>query len=202
MYPAVACMTAVWLAKAQRMKWEDILVKITWALPSPAVLSPLPVFPGSTNPWYRTGFLAIVLLALITRGGVHGREAISLVMLVCISLSAIMMVYYPFEKPYKDYLSFARQALVAAGNHEITILAPDEVFEGVLPMVSGKYYKEVATPEDIKEAGVYIWPDRGNTILGDLQQHAKVEMLLERQLDHQGHKFARLAYVIPSHIGP
>jgi hypothetical protein len=199
MYPAAACMTAVWLEKARSAKWEDILVWITWGLAIVGCFTPFAgIFLGLPALGIGMGILAVSGLVIIVRGGVKEREAISLIMIVCIALSAIMIVYYPYEKPRKDYLSFARQALGVAGKREITILTLDETLEGVLPMITGKVFQEVAAPSDIRTDGVFIWADQRDQILKELTRHAKVEILFERQMDHQGHKISRLAHIIPT----
>ena len=87
LYPAVASMTAVWLNKAQRVKWEDILVKITWGIAVLGSFAPFVwIFLGQPVLGLVMGILAVFGLIIITRGGVKGREAVSLAMVVCIAL--------------------------------------------------------------------------------------------------------------------
>ncbi len=203
MFPAIASMIAVWLGKSPRMKWENILVKITWGIAIVGSIVPFAgIFLGQPILGISMGILAVSGLAALTRGKVKEREAVSLVLVVCLALSAVTMIYYPYEKPRKDYLSFSRQALVVAGNKEIVVLAPDEILEGVLPMITGKVCKVVNSPSDINKEGIYIWADRRDQVLKELiRQHAKVEILYERQVDHFGNKTARLAHIVPKTNG-
>ena len=111
-----------------------------------------------------------------------------------------MTVYYPYEKPRKDYLDFSKQALAAVGNKELVILAPDETVEGALPMVTGKTYKEVKSPSDIRDEGIYIWEDnKHDWVLNGLnRQHARMEMLFQITTDHTRHRTIRIAHIFPS----
>jgi 4-amino-4-deoxy-L-arabinose transferase-like glycosyltransferase len=195
LYPAAACMTAIWLEKASRMKWEDIPVKITWAVSIAGCFAPFAgIFLGMPALGAAAGAFAVSSLVLITRGGVKQRESVSLVMIVCIAVCSCAMVYFHYMKPSKDYLGFTHQALAMAGNREITLLDPDESLEGVFPLVTGKIYKEVASPSDIRDGGIYLWADRNDNIMEELNKQFMVEVLFEKKL---GQKTARLASIIP-----
>ena len=199
LYPAVACMMASWLANASRVKWEDILVKITWAVAIVGCFAPFAgIFLGVPILGVVMGVISVGSLVLITRGGVKQREAISLVMIICIAMSACSTVYYQYMKPTKDYLGFSLQALAVAGEREITLLAPEEILKGVFPMITGKTFKVVVSPSDIRDPGVYFWADKENRVMNALtQQQTKVEVLLEKEMDHEGREVARLALLRP-----
>jgi 4-amino-4-deoxy-L-arabinose transferase-like glycosyltransferase len=202
LYPAGACMMAVWLEKARRLKWEDLLVKTTWAVSIAACFAPFAgIFLGLPVLGSCMGLLSVGSLVLVTRRGVKQREAISLVLVTCIALFSLETVYYQYMKPNKDFLDFTQRAVVAAGDKEITMISPPETLRGVLSLVTGKINKVVHSPSDLKSEGVYIWDDKDNRILNVLKKQFKVEMLLEKKLDNKGAKTTRIAYIIPISAG-
>ena len=117
-------------------------------------------------------------------------------MVICLSLSAAMTVYYSVMKEKRDYLGFTREALNKAGGSEIIVLAPDEIFEGTLPMITGRTCRWVERPVDIRQEGHYIWADKNDIFIREAEQNAKVEMVLEKKI---GSKSARLALIKPIH---
>ena len=203
LYPAAACMMANWLAKASRRKWEDVFVKITWAVAAAGCLAPFAgIFLGVPVLGAAMGVISVVSLVLITRGKVKQREAVSLVMAVCIAVCACSAVYFPYVKPTKDYLGLSRQALAAAGDREITLLAPEEILKGVFPMITGKTFKVAVSPADIRDQGVYFWADKSNRVMNALtKRQATVDMLLEKEMDRKGREVARLARIAPYAAG-
>jgi len=195
LYPAAACMMANWLEKAHRMKWEDILVKITWAASIAGCLAPFAgIYLGEPMLGIGMGVLAVFSLVLITRGGVKQREAVSLVMTVCIAMCACTFVYFQYMKPNKDYLGFARQVLAVAGDRQIILLNPDESLKGVFPMVTGKTYEVVAYPSDILREGLYLWSDWSGSTMNQLNKQYKVKVLIKKKL---GREMAQLAFIVP-----
>jgi hypothetical protein len=176
-----------------------MLVKVTWAAAIVGCLAPfVGIFLGAPVLGVAMGVISVGSLVLITRGGVKQPEAVSLVMVVCIAVSTCSTVYYHYMKPTKDYLGFSRQALAVAGEREITLLAPEEILKGVFPMITGKTFKVVVSPLDIRDQGVYFWADKGSRVMNALtQQQAKVEVLLEKEMDHKGREVARLALITP-----
>jgi len=101
-------------------------------------------------------------------------------------------------KPTKDYLGISRQALAVAGDREITLLAPEEILKGVFPMITGKTFKVAISPADIRDQGVYFWADKSNRVMNALtKRQVKVDMLLEKEMDHKGREVARLAFITP-----
>jgi 4-amino-4-deoxy-L-arabinose transferase-like glycosyltransferase len=199
LYPAVACMMASWLVKSSRLKWEDMLVKVTWAVAIVCCFAPFAgIFLGVPVLGVTMGVISVGSLVLLARGGVKQCEAVSLVLVVCIAVSACSTVYFQYMKPTKDYLGFSLQALAVAGEREITLLAPEEILKGVFPMITGKTFKVVVSPLDIRDRGVYFWADKENRIMNSLtQQQVKVDVLLEKEMDHKGREVARLALITP-----
>jgi hypothetical protein len=63
-------------------------------------------------------------------------------------------------------------------------------------MITGRKYKWVARPADIRQEGLYIWADKNDLFVREIEQIAKVEMVLEKKI---GNKSARLALIKPIH---
>jgi hypothetical protein len=200
LYPAAACMTANWLENTRRMKWEDVLLKIFWAVIIAGCLAPLAgIFLGMPVLGVSMFLLSIVTCALITQGNMKDHKGISLVIATCIVMCSCTIVYFPYMMPKKDYLSFARQAVTVAGKNEIIILYPDETLEGVFPVVTGRRMKELSSPSDIRNEGVYLWAEKEDTSIKALTLHFKVDVLLE---DKIGDKTFRIARIVPGKARP
>jgi hypothetical protein len=188
-------MTALWLARAGKLKWEELIVKATWGITMLVALVPfVGIFFGRPALGIILGFLSVVSLYLVSRW--RAGDALGLVMVMCISLSAATTVYYGVMKEKRDYLGFTREALQKAEESEIIVLAPDEIFEGTLPMITGRTYRVVERPTDIRQEGLYIWADKKDMIIREVEQVAKVEMVLEKKI---GNKSTRLALIKPIH---
>jgi 4-amino-4-deoxy-L-arabinose transferase-like glycosyltransferase len=198
LYPAVACMIADWLGKATRLKWEDVLVKITWAIIAAGCLAPFAgIFLGVPVLGTVMGLIALGSLIFITRGGVKQREAVSLVMAGCIAMFASTSVYYQYLKPERDFLDFTRKAVAAAGSNDIILLAPEEILRGVVSMTTGKIHKVAASPSEIKDKGWYIWTERGDKMLKILNRQFKVRLIYEKTMNKRHHEMARIAFIEP-----
>jgi 4-amino-4-deoxy-L-arabinose transferase-like glycosyltransferase len=195
LYPACACMTASWLSRAGKLRWEELIVRATWGIAVLVAFVPfVGIFFGRPVLGIILGFLSLVSLYLVSRW--RARDALGLVMVICLSLSAATTVYYSVMKEKKDYLGFTREALHEAKGSEIIVLAPDEIFEGTLPMITGRTYKCVERPADIRQEGLYLWADQNDIFIREVEQVAKVEMVLEKKI---GNKSARLALIKPIH---
>jgi hypothetical protein len=195
LYPACACMTAVWLSRAGKLRWEELIVKVMWGITVFGAFFPfVGIFLGRPVLGVILGCLSVVSSYLLW--GRRARDALGLVIVICISLSAGTTLYYSAMKEKRDYLGFTRGALERAGGSEIILLAPDEIFEGTLPMITGRTYKWVARPSDIRQEGLYIWADKNDVFIREVEQIAKVKMVLEKKI---GNRFARLALVQPIH---
>ena len=196
LFPAAACMTACWLTQASRVKWENILVKITWGFAVAACIAPFAgIFFGMPVLGVCMGVVAVSGLMIFTGRRMKQNEAVSLVAVSCIALSAVTMVYYPYAKQDRDYLQFTKQALAVAGNKDVTILS-DESLEGVFAMVTGKNVNEVSSPSDIKSNGVYVWADKDDKVMNSLKRQAKVQILFEKKMNFSGRKTARVASIV------
>jgi hypothetical protein len=97
-------------------------------------------------------------------------------------------------KEKRDYLGFSREALQKAGGSEIIVLAREEIFEGTLPLLTGRTYRRVERLTDIRQEGLYIWADKNDIITGEVERIAKVEMVLEKKI---GTRSGRLAFIRP-----
>jgi 4-amino-4-deoxy-L-arabinose transferase-like glycosyltransferase len=195
LFPACACITALWLSRAGKSKREDLIEKGTWGI---AVLVGFVPFVGIffARPVLGIilGFLSLLSFYLVSRW--RARDALGLVMVMCLSLSASTTVYFSVMKEQRDYLGFTKEALSMAKGSEIMVLAPDEIFEGTLPMITGRTYKCVARPADIRQEGLYIWAGKKDMFIREVEQIARVEMVLEKKI---GNKCARLALIKPIH---
>jgi 4-amino-4-deoxy-L-arabinose transferase-like glycosyltransferase len=193
LFPACACMTASWLSRAGKLRWEEFIVKGIWGIAVLVAFSPfVGIFFGRPVLGVILGLLSLVSLSIILNW--RPRDAIGLVMVMCISLSAATTLYYSAMKEKRDYLGFTREALQEAKGSEITVLAPDEIFEGVLPLITGRTYKWVGRPVDIRQEGLYIWADKNDIFIREAEQIGKVEVVLEKKI---GDRSARLALIKP-----
>jgi 4-amino-4-deoxy-L-arabinose transferase-like glycosyltransferase len=193
LYPACACMTAAWLSRAGKLRWEELVVKATWGIAVFLAFVPfVGIFLGRPVLGVILGLLSLASLYILLKW--RARDALGLVMVMCISLSAATAVYYSVMKEKRDYLGFTREALREAKGSEIIVLAPDEIFEGTLPMITGRTYKCVKRPADIRQKGLYIWADKNKTFIREVEEIAKVEIVLEKKI---GARSVKLALIKP-----
>ncbi len=193
LFPACACMTASWLSCAGKLKWEELLLNAIWGIALLLTFAPLlGIFVGRPVLGVILGLLSFASIYKITQW--RGRDIIRLVMGVCLSLSTATALYYNVNKEKRDYLGFTREALHQAMGSEIIILMPDEIFEGTLPMITGKTYRVLGTHADIREDGLYIWADKHDKGIQEAKRIGKVDMLLEKNI---GERNARLAFIKP-----
>jgi 4-amino-4-deoxy-L-arabinose transferase-like glycosyltransferase len=193
LFPACACMTALWLSRADKLRWEELIVRVIWGIAVLLAFTPfVGIFFGRPVLGVILGLLSLVSLSIIVNW--RARGAIGLVMVMCISLSAAMTVYYSSMREKRDYLGFTRETLSMAKGSEIMVLGPDEIFEGTLPLITGRALKWVGRPRDIREEGLYIWADKDDIFIRNVEQVANVEIVLEKKL---GIRHARLAFVTP-----
>jgi hypothetical protein len=191
LFPACACMTASWLSRAGKLRREELIVRGIWGIAVLVAFSPfVGIFLGRPVLGVILGLLSLASLYRILNW--RARDAIGLVMVMCISLSAAMTVYYSAMKEKRDYLGFTREALSTAKGSEIMVLAPDETFEGTLPMITGGTYRYAEKRANIKQEGLYIWADKDDIFIRKVEQVANVEIVLEKKL---GIRHARLAFV-------
>jgi hypothetical protein len=195
LFPACACMTALWLSRVGKLKWEELVVKATWGIAVLMAFVPfVGIFFGRPLLGVILGLLSLASLYILLNW--RARDALGLVMVICLSLSAATTLYYSAMKEKRDYLEFTRNALHKARGSEIIVLAQQEIFEGTLPMITGRTYKWVARPADIRQEGLYIWADKSDILMREIEQNAKVEIVLEKKI---GNRSARLALIKPVH---
>jgi 4-amino-4-deoxy-L-arabinose transferase-like glycosyltransferase len=197
LYPAAACMIGLYLHEAIiKARWEDILIKITWGIVIAGVLAPWAgIILGLPILGIGMGILALGGLVIIAREPALRRSGLALSLSMCMVLSAGMTVYFVYRQPLEDYLPFTRAALKTAGKENIIVLSPDEIFEGLQPMLTGKTCATVSRPEDVKVEGLYIWADKHDEILHGMNRKGRVEVLVEQKI---GSKQARFARIVPA----
>ena len=196
LYPAAACMVGYYLHEGIQARWEDIFLKITWGVVFAGALAPWAgIFLGLPILGIAMGITALGGMVIILKDPALRTSGLNLSLSMCVALCACMTVYFAYLQPKEDYLPFTREVLKMAGTDEIIVLSPDEIFEGLLPMLTGKTYAFVSQPEEILSTGVYIWADKRDEILRKAEQKGlAVEILLEKKI---GNKQARLARIAP-----
>jgi hypothetical protein len=189
-------MTATWLSRASFAKWEGVLVRTTWGLAALGCFLPLAgIYLGMPVLGLSTGILAMSILAMISMVGEKRMEALCLVLVMCAGLGACTTVYFSYMKPQEDYLEMARQVVARAEGQEIIILAGNETLEGVLPLITGRKYVTMDSPDQVKYPGLYVWLDKDERIMKSLTNHADIQILYSRKLDLWGRKSLSLARV-------
>jgi 4-amino-4-deoxy-L-arabinose transferase-like glycosyltransferase len=193
LFPACACMTASWLSRAGKVKWEELILNAIWGIALLLAFAPLlGIFFGRPVLGVILGFLSFAGIYKITQW--RGRDVVRLVMVMCVTLSIAMTLYYNVKKEKRDYLGFTREAVRQAAGSEIVILMPDEIFEGTLPMITGKTYTVLGIRENIRGNGLYLWADKHNQGIQEMKKIGKVDIVLEKKI---GERYARLAFIKP-----
>lgn len=196
LYPVAACMIGLYLHEGIKARWEDILIKITWGIVIAGTLAPWAgIFFGLPLIGTAMGVVSLIGMILIAREQALRQSGLNLSLSMVVALCACMCVYFAYLQPQEDYLPFSRAAVKKAGMAEIIVLSPDEIFEGVLPMLTGKTYATVSQPAEIKSPGLYIWADKHDKILHGVRRKARtLDIVLEQKI---GGKQARLAHITP-----
>jgi 4-amino-4-deoxy-L-arabinose transferase-like glycosyltransferase len=193
LFPACACMTASWLSRAGKLRWEELILNAIWGIALLLAFAPLlGIFFGRPGLGVILGLLSLASTYKITQW--RRRDMLRLVMVVCLSLSAATALYYNVNKEKRDYLGFTREALHRATGSEIIILRPDEIFEGTLFMITGRKHRVLGTHADISEDGLYLWADKHDQGIQEAKKMGKVNIMLEKKL---GERYARLAFIMP-----
>jgi len=193
LFPACACIAASWLSRAGKVKWEELILNAVWGIALLFAFAPLlGLFSGRPVLGVILGFLSFAGIYKITQW--KGRDVIRLVMVVCLTLSSATTLYYNVKKEKRDYLGFTREALHQAMGSEIIILMPDEIFEGTLPMITGKTYMVLGIREKIRANGLYLWADKHDQGIQEMKKIGKVDIVLEKKI---GERYARLAFIKP-----
>lgn len=195
--PACALLITTWLTEPVKAAWERIIIRITWGLALAGALAPLAgIFLGLPAMGIVTGILSIGALTLIDRDRGLRRTSLALALSLAIAMSASMFVYYQYRQPAEDYLPITKQALALAGKNEIRLLADDEIFEGVLPMLTGRTYENIPAADMIRVSGYYVWADdKHDRMINQLRQKHHFDLLLEKPIGHN--RTIRMAYINP-----
>ena len=189
-------MIGLYLYEGIKVRGEDIINKITWGIVLVGAAAPWSgIFLGLPDIGIGMGIVALAGLIVINRDPALRLYGLNLSLSMCVALCACMTVYFAYLQPKENYLPFTRAALKTAGKQDIIVLSPDEIFEGLLPMQTGKTYATVSQPRDIKCEGLYIWADRHDEIFKAAQEMSRVNVLLEQKI---GSKQARLAHIVPT----
>jgi hypothetical protein len=196
--PACALMIAEWLQTARKAKWEDIIMKFMWALIIIASVVPFAgIFLGVPVLGAVMGIISIGLLIIIEKDKTIRRTSLAFALSLCIAMGSVMSVYYKYWQPREDYIPLTKQALALAGNNQVRMIADDEIFEGIVPMLTGKNCENIDSAEHIRIPGYYIWSDdKHDNTLKQLKSLNNYKLLYDKPIGHN--KKVRLAYVEPS----
>ena len=199
--PACALMIASWLDEPVRARWERAAVNITWGLVVAGGVAPFAgVFLGVPLVGIAAGVVSAGALLLIDRDSGLRRTSLALAVSMGIVMSLSMGVFYKYRQPSEDYLTPARQAVAMAGNNRIRILEDREIFEGVLPLITGKPVENVPDVGRIEAPGYYLWSDDDkNGIIRELRKGHRFSLFLDRPVGHN--RVIRLAYIYPRRAG-
>jgi hypothetical protein len=111
-------------------------------------------------------------------------------------MSASMFVFYKYRQPHEDYLPITKQALSLAGKNQVRLIADDEIFEGVLPMLTGRTVENIKAVDQIKVPGYYLWSDdKHDSTLMQVKQRCRFNLLLDKPIGHN--RKIRLVYINP-----
>ena len=200
--PACAIMIAAWLNEPAKAKWERVILSITWGLVIAGAVAPLAgIFLGQPVIGLVAGMLAIGALVLIDRDPELRRSSLALALCLCFAMSASMMVFYKYRQPQEDYLPITKQALALTGKNQLSIIADDEIFEGVLPMLTGHVVENIPAVDQIKIPGYYLWSDdKHESTITQVKSLHPYKLLLDKPIGHN--RKIRLAYIDPGAGGP
>ncbi len=193
LYPAAALIVTGFLMAQGRRRWEEAMVNITWAIGFVLCLLPFAgIITGNTLEGIILGSVSFTALVVILSKGKNMTHGLPLVLVVTMGFYASTMVYFHYMKPRQDYMVFSKNALAKAGDSSVSIINPDETFEGMLPMLAGKTFREVHIPLSIKQKGLFIWKDSHDSILNALKKSKdiKVRVLLEQKIGRSTGRFA------------
>lgn len=195
--PACALMIAAWLAEPTKARWERLITNITWGVIIAGAVAPLAgIFLGVPVIGIVMGVLSIGSLILMDRDRYLRRTSLALVLSLTITMSAAMFVYYQYRQPHEDYLPITKQAISLAGKNQVRLIADNEIFEGVLPMLNGRTVENIKAADQIKVPGYYLWSDdKHDSTLMQVKQRCRFNLLLDKPIGHN--RKIRLAYINP-----
>lgn len=185
LFPAVALMVASWLKSYSGNGWGSALIKITWGI---AVVGSLLPFAGLFlgTPWVGLAAGGCSLACLLFSKAIQAPQTqasyrLRLIAVMYVGMIASTTVYFSVMTPQEDFLSFTREALTLAGDEKVSILDGDELFAGIVPLVTGQSCPEVDRSA-VPPGGLYLWASRYDNRRSPLIRAGKVEILFERKL--------------------
>lgn len=193
--PAVACITAAYLGQIKARGWQNVLLKITWGLALVGLLLPFAaIFYGQVYLGLGLGLLGLGLATEIRLcRKLSADTRLVCLMLVAWSLSAT--VFYQVLKPREDYLPVSRAIVAAVGQAPLTLVQPDEIFDALLPMLTGRNYAEVHEL-NITRPGLYLWTEKDTDITEQLTA-VSIRPVLEKKLGSRNVRLAELRPLAP-----
>ncbi|MBN2299495.1 MAG: glycosyltransferase family 39 protein [Deltaproteobacteria bacterium] len=194
LFPAAACMTAAWLNRLPGMKWERVMLAITRMIAVIACFLPFAgIFLGYPLLGSCAGIISAGCLIFVWRKrSLLPAAPSALVILMSMALFASAAVYYQYMKPSEDYLGFTREALVQADGEDISIVYGDEMFEGLIPMLTGKHVATFEAATDTFRGGLYLWETSRRKLYNPFPEGSRIDIILERDMGSQKAVLARV----------
>lgn len=198
LFPAAAAITALWLCSMPKKKWELYCINAGWASALGACLLPLAgIFYGRALLGLTASIPGMIILFLVIRKRIAVPAPLHLVVVMFIGVIMSMTVFFSIMTPREDYLSFAREAIVLAQGRDIRVSGGDELFRGLIPMVTGKTCHEADLSGTLGN-GIYIWRTSDNRKPPAVLHESCIKVMLEKRI---GSKNAVMARVMPSRTG-
>jgi len=185
LYPAVAAVIACWLNTSPCKKWESVMIRITGAIAVAGCFLPFAgIFLGKSLIGLSAGIVSVTALFVLQRNTGLKRPLFTpprLVLVMYVGLIASTTVYFTVMEPREDFLRFTREALALAGDREVSIVVDDELFEGVVPMVTQGLCRAVDPSGGLPD-GLYLLANRHDDTSLTSTKSAGVTVLFERRI--------------------
>jgi len=185
LYPAVAAVIACWLNTSPCKKWESVMIRITGAIAVAGCFLPFAgIFLGKSLIGLSAGIVSVTALFVLQRNTGLKRPLFTpprLVLVMYVGLIASTTVYFTVMEPREDFLRFTREALALAGDREVSIVVDDELFEGVVPMVTQGLCRAVDPSGGLPD-GLYLLANRHDDTSLIPTKSAGVTVLFERRI--------------------
>ena len=191
--PAVACMVTHWLMSSSFKQWESYLIKATWLIAILGCVLPFSgIFMGQALLGILLGGISLTTLFMVRRKmETSYLKPMLLVALMYVGLIASTTVYFSYMTPHKDFLRFGREAVRTADGRELHVLKGDELFSGLLPMITGKTHQVIDTADTVP--GLYMYATRYSDDSTPFPHGIEIDILIEKKV---GNKRAVLAEVL------
>ena len=196
LFPAAACITASYLDQFKAGGWQRVLYRITWGLALIGLLLPFAaIFKGFVGLGLALGLMALALGAMIYFSRSLDSE-LKLVALVVLALSLSSAAFYAVKRPSEDFMPVCREIVAAAGAEPVVFLQPDEIFDALLPVMSGQTYAETDSLV-ISKPGLYLWTENHGDITAALKD-VSIRPVLDRKLGSRAIRLVRLEPLSPA----